>query len=51
MKCKECHCCRLGWFKSKPSEYVCIGVKVPFVIKNINNECTEYDYKIEKGDK
>lgn len=42
MKCKDCKHCKQGWFKSKPNEYVCIGVKEPFVISNIENECTEY---------
>ena len=45
MKCIECECCRKGWFKSKPAEYVCIGVKEPFVIKDANVECTEYPEK------
>ena len=45
MKCKDCDSCRLGWFNSKPESYVCIGVKEPFVIENINNECTEYPEK------
>lgn len=42
MKCKDCKCCEKGWFKSRPNEHVCIGVKVPFVIDNINAQCTEY---------
>ena len=42
MKCKDCNSCTLGYFKSKPFDYVCIGVKEPFVITNINRECTEY---------
>ena len=44
MKCKDCEHCRKGYFKSKPEEYVCIGVKEPFVIDDINVECTEYSY-------
>lgn len=44
MKCKDCEHCRKGYFKSKPEEYVCIGVKEPFVINDINVECTEYSY-------
>lgn len=43
MKCKECKCCKKGWFASKPNDYVCIGVKHPFVISDINVECTEYE--------
>ena len=42
MKCRECECCHKGWFESKPDAYVCIGVKEPFVINNINHEYTEY---------
>ena len=45
MKCKDCDCCRPGWFKSSPDKYVCIGVKEPFVIDDINNNCTEYPEK------
>jgi hypothetical protein len=42
MKCKDCHACYKGFFESKPKEYVCIGVPEPFVIKDIDSECTEY---------
>lgn len=42
MKCIECDKCRKGWFKSKPAEYVCIGVREPFVIQDVGQECTEY---------
>ena len=42
MKCKDCNSCCKGYFKSQPDKYVCIGVKEPFVIEDINNECTEY---------
>lgn len=42
MKCKDCEACKIGWFESKPNEYVCIGAKEPFVISDINVECTEY---------
>lgn len=47
MKCKDCGCCYYGWFPDKPNEYVCIGVKEPFIIKNVNGECTEYPEKNE----
>lgn len=47
MKCKACSSCRKGYFESKPDKYVCIGVKEPFVIENINDECTEYFAKKE----
>ena len=40
MKCKECSSCKKGWYS--PDEYVCIGVKEPFIIRDINVECTEY---------
>lgn len=48
MKCSECAACRKGWFSSRPNNYVCTGVKEPFIIKDINQECTEYkdDYGI-----
>ena len=42
MKCKDCDACYKGYFKSRPNDYVCIGVYEPFVIENIDNECTEY---------
>ena len=42
MKCKDCDACHKGYFKSKPDDYVCTGVCEPFVIRNIDNECTEY---------
>lgn len=42
MKCKECNCCRLGFFASRPDAYVCVGVKEPFVIRDIEAECSEY---------
>ena len=45
MKCKDCNACHKGYFQSKPEDYVCIGVYEPFVIRNINNECTEYPEK------
>ena len=49
MKCRECSCCRKGWFESRPNSYVCIGVKEPFVIDNINVQCTEYPEKNKKN--
>lgn len=42
MKCKECRCCKQGFFPSQPDAYVCTGVKMPFVISDVNVECTEY---------
>lgn len=41
-KCKDCGACNKGFFKSRPNDYVCIGVKEPFVITDINSYCTEY---------
>ena len=49
MKCKNCSACHKGYFKSKPDDYVCTGVCEPFVIRNINNECTEYKEKNKKN--
>ena len=45
MKCKNCSACHKGYFKSKPDDYVCTGVYEPFVIENIDKECTEYPEK------
>lgn len=45
MKCKDCGSCEKGWFPSRPYDYVCIGVKYPFVIDDIDVECTEYEDK------
>ena len=45
MKCKDCEACRKGFFESKPKAYVCTGVKEPFVIDDIDAECTEYPEK------
>jgi hypothetical protein len=42
MKCKDCESCKKGWFKSEPEKHVCIGVKHPFVIEDINKECSQY---------
>lgn len=47
MKCKDFECCHKGFFKSKPDSYVCIGVPEPFIIDDINAECTEYPEKNE----
>ena len=41
MKCIECDHCKKGWFPNQPSSYVCTGVKHPFVVENVNRECTE----------
>ena len=50
MKCKDCDACQKGYFKSKPNDYVCIGVCEPFVIRNINNEKYKDDHDpIEVG--
>lgn len=45
MKCRNCSCCNKGWFDYAPDAYVCIGVKKPFFISDINAECTEYPEK------
>ena len=45
MKCKDCNSCKKGFFKSEPEAYVCIGVKEPFVVHDVNVECTEYPEK------
>lgn len=43
MKCRDCKACKKGWFSSDPDDYVCIGVKEPFVINDVNCHCTEYE--------
>jgi hypothetical protein len=55
MKCKECNNCQeviLVKWSNKHNRFVqenvhkCFGVKEPFIINNINVECTEYsEYK------
>ncbi len=42
MKCKDCPCNVKGFFQCEPDAYTCIGVKEPFIIENIDVECTEY---------
>lgn len=44
MKCKECDAC-----VKQGNEYVCIGVKEPFVIDNIEMECSEYPNFSQSG--
>ena len=48
MKCKDCSACHKGWFNYRPNDYVCTGVKEPFIISDINVECTEYEYNRDK---
>lgn len=48
MKCKDCYSSVKGFFKCYPEKYVCIGVKEPFVIEDIDVECTEYPVKREE---
>ena len=50
MKCKECDACTLGYFKSRPFSYVCIGTKEPFIVDDINQECTERRVELIKED-
>lgn len=42
MKCRECNCCKQGWYPYLPNHFVCTGVPEPFVIKDIDAECPEY---------
>lgn len=44
MKCRECDAC-----VKQGNEYVCIGVKEPFVIDNIEMECSEYPNFSQSG--
>lgn len=40
--CKNCTACHLGFYKSRPTEWVCTGVKHPFVIEDVDQECIVY---------
>lgn len=60
MKCIECDCCHevtLSRWSSVEKRWIeesvhqCWGVKEPFVVKDINKECTEYEYKRNKNTK
>ena len=42
IKCKDCNVAVKDFFKCAPGEYVCVGVPEPFVISDIDKECTEY---------
>ena len=42
MICKDCTALHKRDYSDGTSEYVCFGVKNPFIIKDINRECTEY---------
>lgn len=42
MQCKDCPCNVKGFFQCEPDADVCIGVKEPFIIQDLNVECTEY---------
>lgn len=42
MICKECTALHRRDYSDNTFEYLCYGVKHPFVIKDINSECTEY---------
>ena len=58
MKCRECNFCQeviiSRWSSDyecwiKENIYKCFGVKEPFVINNIDVECTEYPEKRNKN--
>ena len=48
MTCRECSSAKKGYFASKPDEWVCIGVKHPFIISDMDKECTEYPERRDK---
>ena len=48
MKCIECEWCKKGYFYNEPEQYGCVGVKHPFVIQDIKQECTEYSHLRDK---
>lgn len=47
MKCKDCDSCIAIYYRGEHQYYQCIGVKEPFQIDNIEQECTEYKEKQE----
>ena len=49
MKCKDCEACHKGFYKSNPNEYVCTGVKEPFIIENIEHKCYAYPDNKDKS--
>jgi hypothetical protein len=42
MICRNCKACYVGYDKNNPLDAWCLGVKHPFKIVDVNNECTEY---------
>lgn len=44
MKCKDCEYCKKCCFPGNTNLYVCEGVNIPFVIEDIDVQCTEYLY-------
>lgn len=44
MKCKDCSACYQVFYNDEQtiSDYICYGVREPFVIYDINSDCTEY---------
>ena len=48
MKCKDCTVCMQGVYPAQPWEYVCLGAKYPFIIDDLDQECTEYKEKRTK---
>ena len=43
MTCRECSSAKKGYFASDPNKWVCTGVKEPFIINDLDVECTEYE--------
>lgn len=48
MKCRECSNCYKGYWASAPEAYICVDVKEPFEIIDINVECIKHQYEPEK---
>lgn len=42
MKCKDCDYKMKGFFACEPDKYACIGVKEPFILDSLNEECPAY---------
>lgn len=42
MRCKECSYKQKGWFKSRPNDWVCIATKEPFIVHDLEANCSQY---------
>lgn len=42
MKCRDCDYKMEGFFACESDKYACIGVKEPFILDSLDNECPAY---------